>query len=223
MFGNQFHAGADWEAWRHSLDKRVRKEFERSWRVFTRSETARFERVTDPVAALALFETLERQQTQRMDTLAYRYVLDEPVFRAFYRQALTGGLLDGSVVLTALRDGDEVVAAQFGVANQERYVALRLSTGGDEWKACSPGRLLCERTAQHLHGQGWRWFDFGIGDYRHKRTFGVSRIALLDGCEALSWRGMPMVWAWRLRRALKRQPWLVGLRRRFRPNNSVED
>jgi CelD/BcsL family acetyltransferase involved in cellulose biosynthesis len=144
------------------------------------------------------------------------------VFRAFYRQALQGGLADGSVVLTALRDGDEVVAVQFGVANEQRYVALRLSTGGDEWKACSPGRLLCERTAQHLHEQGLRWFDFGIGDYRHKQTFGVNGIALLDGCEALSWRGEAVVWAWRLRRALKRQKWLMALLRRVKKNSHTE-
>lgn len=216
MFGNQFHPGDDWDAWRHSLDKRVRKEFERCWRVFTRSETARFEQVTEPGAALALFEQLERQQTQRMDQLDYNFVLNQPAYRAFYRQAMLGGLADGSVVLTALRDGDEVVAAQFGVANRHRYIALRLSTGGNEWKAVSPGRLLCERTAQHLHAQGLRWFDFGIGDYRHKQAFGVSHMALLDGCEALSWRGLPMAWAWRLRQALKRQRWLVALVRRLK-------
>lgn len=223
MFGNQFFAGDDWDGWRHSLDKRVRKEFERSWRVFTRSEQARFECVTDPQAALVLFEELERQQQQRMDQLDYDYVLDQPAYRAFYRQALAGGLTDGSVVLTALRDGCDVVAIQFGVANRHRFIALRLSTGGDEWKHCSPGRLLCERTAQHLHARGLRWFDFGIGNYRHKQAFGVSHIALFDGCEALSWRGLPVIWAWRLRRVMKRQPWMVALLRRLKSQYKGED
>lgn len=211
MFGNQFHTGDDWDVWRFSLDKRVRKEFERSWRVFTRSDQARFECITEPQAALQLFEQLEHQQSQRMDQLDHAYVLDQPAFRAFYHQALAGGLADGSVVLTALRDGEDVVAAQFGIANRHRYIALRLSTGGDPWKACSPGRLLCERTAEHLHAQALRWFDFGIGDYRHKQSFGVSHIALFDGCEALSWRGLPVAWGWRLRRMLKRQRWIVKL------------
>lgn len=222
MFGNQFHTGDDWDAWNHTLDKRIRKEFARCWRVFTRSESARFERVTEPQAALALFEELERQQMQRMTQLDYDYVLDQPAYRAFYRQALADGLIDGSVVLTALRDGKAVVAVQFGLASRHRYIALRLSMGGDEWKACSPGRLLCEHTAQHLHAQGLRWFDFGIGDYRHKQAFGVSHIALLDGCEALSWRGWPMTWAWRLRRALKHQRWLVSMVRRLKNKSSLQ-
>jgi CelD/BcsL family acetyltransferase involved in cellulose biosynthesis len=222
MFGNQFQVTDSWDDWRHSLDKRVRKEFERCWRVFTRSEQARFERVTDSQAALQLLEQLEHQQKLRMDRLSYDYVLDRPAYRAFYRQALAGGLADGSVVLTALRDGDDVVAAQLGIANRYRYIALRLSTGGDEWKTCSPGRLLCERTAQHLHEQGLRWFDFGIGDYRHKQMFQVSHMPLFDGCEALSWRGLPLTWAWRLRRALKRQSWLVARWRRLNAIQKLE-
>ena len=216
MFGNQFHVAGDWDAWRYSLDKRVRKEMERCWRVFTRSDEARFERLTDLAAAQQVFAELEQQQSKRMHQAGVRYVLDEPVFRDFYRQVLNDGLAAGSVVLMALRDGEHIVAALFGVANKDRFIALRLSIGGDEWKNCSPGRLLCERTARHLHEQGLRWFDFGIGDYFHKETFQVTHIPLHDACAALSWRGVPLTWWWRLRRVLKRQGWLVALSRRFR-------
>jgi len=209
LFGNQFHVPGDWDSWRHTLDKRVRKEFERSWRVFTRSEHARFERVTDPIDAFAILDQLEKQQALRMNQMGYNYVLDQPAYRGFYRQTLANGLADGSAILTALRDGEHVVAAQFGVASKHRYIALRLSTGGDEWKQCSPGRLMCERTARHMYEQGLRWFDFGIGDYFHKETFLVNHIPLHDVCVPLSWRGQPFAWAWRLRRALKRQKSLV--------------
>lgn len=100
MFGNQFEVDGPWEAWRRGLDKRVRKEIERCWRVFERSPVARFERVTDLQQALALFETLESQQSERMHGLPH-YRLDRPAYRAFYRQLLAGGLAEGSVVLTA--------------------------------------------------------------------------------------------------------------------------
>ena len=221
MFGNAFHVSATWDDWRHGLDKRVRKEFERAWRVFTRSDEARFEHVTDVREAEKLFATLEMQQSRRMNDVGVRYVLDEPPYRAFYSQALRDGLASGEVVLTALRDGEHVVAAQLGVASGQRYIALRLSTGGDDWKACSPGRLLCERTARHLHERGFRWFDFGIGDYQHKQMFGVDHTALLDGCEALSWRGLPLMWLWRGRRAMKQQAWLVALVRRLKRERLV--
>jgi len=217
MFGNQFSVsqGTDWEAWRRSLDKRVRKEIERCWRVFQRSPEARFEHVTDPAAALALFEALEQQQSQRMQALQPHYLLDAPECRAFYRQAIAGGVASGEVVLTALRDGDHVVSALFGLANGHRYIGLRQSLGGEAWKTCSPARLLDEQTARALHGQGRRHFDFGIGDYHHKQALQMTSIPLVDACQALSPRGLPAVLAWRARRKLKQQAWLVAAKRRL--------
>ena len=220
MFGNQFSVprGSDWEAWRRSLDKRVRKEIERCWRVFQRSPDARFERVTDPAQALALFEMLEQQQSRRMRSLQPHYLLDAPECRAFYRQAIAGGVASGEVVLTALRDGDQVVSALFGLANGHRYIGLRQSLGGDAWKACSPARLLDEQTARDMHAQGRQHFDFGIGDYHHKQALQMSGIPLLDACQALSPRGVPVALAWRARRTLKRQTWLVAAKRRLGGN-----
>ena len=82
MFGNQFSVAGPWEDWRRGLDKRVRKEIERCWRVFERSPVARFEHVTDLPRALALFETLEQQQSGRMHDVPY-YRLDRAPYRDF--------------------------------------------------------------------------------------------------------------------------------------------
>jgi len=217
MFGNQFSvAGGDWDAWRHTLDKRVRKEIERCWRVFQRSPQARFEQVRDLPRALALFDVLDQQQSERLQALGVPHALDAPACRAFYRQALAQGLASGEVVLTALLDGPHVVSAMLGVANGQRYIALRQSLGGDAWMHCSPGRLLDEATARHLHASGLRFFDFGIGDYHHKAALRMAPIPLRDACVALHWRGWPAALAWRLRRALKRQAALRALVRRLR-------
>lgn len=216
IYGNEFHVAGTWDAWLKSLGKEKRRNLERIWRTFTRSEAARFARVTDLAEALETYAEMEKQQADRMRQRQPHYRLDRPEYSALYRHALAEGLADGSVVLTVLRDGEHLVAAQFGIASRNRYIALRQTMGGDQWRASSPGRLLNERTARHLHEQGLRWFDFGIGDYRHKRMFRVGHIPLYDACEALSWRGLPMNWAWRLRRALKRQAWLVALWRRLK-------
>lgn len=207
LFGNQFEVEGDWEGWRRSLDKRVRKEIERCWRVFHRSPEARFERITDPARAAELLTVLERQQSERLSpVLGERYKLDQPAYRAFYRQALAAGLADGHVVLTVLLDGEHVVSALFGLANGARYIGLRQSLGGDAWKACSPGRLLDEQTARHMHELGRRHFDFGVGDYFHKTTLQMAQIPLRTLCHALSWRGTLAVLAWRSKRWLKRHP-----------------
>jgi CelD/BcsL family acetyltransferase involved in cellulose biosynthesis len=49
--GNVVETGDDWDVWRRSLHKTVRKELERSWRVFERHDGARFEIVTDQAEA----------------------------------------------------------------------------------------------------------------------------------------------------------------------------
>ena len=45
--GNLVTTGEDYDAWRYTLEKTVRKELERSWRVFTREPAATFKFVTD--------------------------------------------------------------------------------------------------------------------------------------------------------------------------------
>lgn len=207
LFGNQFAVDGDWEGWRRSLDKRVRKEIERCWRVFHRSPEARFERITEPARAAEFLATLERQQSERLTPLlGERYKLDQPPYRAFYRQALQAGLAEGHVVLTVLLDGEHVVSALFGMSNGARYIGLRQSLGGDAWKQCSPGRLLDEQTARHMHESGRQHFDFGVGEYFHKTTLQMAQIPLRTLCHALSWRGTLAVWAWRGKRWLKHQP-----------------
>lgn len=193
-----------WDGWRHTLDSAVRREFDRSWRVFTRSPEAVFERITDPAQALAALEALEALQSQRMHEVGKPYRLDGAAYRGFYRRLLQDGLASGDVVLTTLRAGPTHVTVQLGVANHQRYVALRTANAGGSWKNCSPGRLGFERTGRHLHEHGLRCFDFGIGDYAYKLVFKGRTLPLFDACEALSWRGRLWVWAWQLRQATKR-------------------
>ena len=214
MFGNHLRVDLDYDTWRHSLDKTVRKEFERTWRAFSRDPDARFERITGAADARALFAELEAQQRQRMAHAGDHYRLDRPEWRRLYVDRLQRGLAAGSVVLTALRCRGELVAALYGISDGTRYVALRISHAGEAWKHCAPGKLLLERTIHHLHSPGLRHIDFAIGDYFHKRVFKMAQTPLVDACVALSWRGLPAVWAWRTRRGLKRQAWIVaGVRR----------
>ena len=53
--GNLVTTGEDYDAWRYTLEKTVRKELERSWRVFTREPAASFAIITDADEALRIF------------------------------------------------------------------------------------------------------------------------------------------------------------------------
>jgi CelD/BcsL family acetyltransferase involved in cellulose biosynthesis len=189
--GNVVSTGDDFGAWRFTLERTVRKELERSWRVFTRDSAAAFKIITDKDDALRVLSTMETQQGDRMQHLGLNFILNDETYAAFYRNLVHDNVANGYAVLSALTVGDEVVAALLGIRQGSRYVMVRISHAGEKWSKCSPGRLVIERTMAALHKDGIRQFDFSIGNYAYKRRFGVQRIALVDFTAALSWRGMP--------------------------------
>jgi CelD/BcsL family acetyltransferase involved in cellulose biosynthesis len=207
--GNIVATGDDFDAWRYTLERTVRKELERSWRVFTRDPAAAFRVVADRHEALRILSTMETQQGSRMRQLGLNFVLNGETAAAFYRNLVRDNVGNGYAVLSALTVGDEVVAALLGIRQGAHYVMVRISNAGDKWSNCSPGRLLIERTMAALHADGVRQFDFSIGNYAYKRRFGVRRIALVDFSAALSWRGLPYALRDRAARRLRRHPVLA--------------
>jgi CelD/BcsL family acetyltransferase involved in cellulose biosynthesis len=208
--GNVVTTGDDFDAWRFTLERTVRKELERSWRVFTRDPAAAFRIITDKDEALRVLSTMESQQGDRMQHLGLNFVLNDETYAAFYRNLVHDNVANGYAVLSALTVGCEVVATLLGIRQGSRYVMVRISNAGEKWSNCSPGRLIIERTMAALHKDGIRQFDFSIGNYAYKRRFGVARIALVDFSAALSWRGLPYALRDRAARWLRGHPELAG-------------
>lgn len=204
--GNVLSIGDDYNAWRYELDRKVRKELGRSWRVFTREPSAAFSVAADTDAALDLLSVTEVQQGTRLEGLGLDYVLDHADCTAFYRDLVREGTASGYAVMSALTTGDEVVATLLGIRTGSRYVMIRISNAGEKWSACSPGRLIIDRTIAALHADGVREFEFSIGNYSYKRRFGPQRTPLVDVGAALSWRGQPQALRDRAVLALRRYP-----------------
>jgi CelD/BcsL family acetyltransferase involved in cellulose biosynthesis len=204
--GNLVTTGEDYDAWRYTLEKTVRKELERSWRVFTREASASFAIITDSSEALRILSTTEVQQGTRMQGLGVNFILNDETCAAFYRNLVRDGVGNGYALVSALTAGDEVVATLLGIRNGARYVMIRISNAGEKWSNCSPGRLIIERTMAALHEDGVREFDFSIGNYAYKRRFGVTPLPLIDISAALSARGWPYALRDRAARELRNYP-----------------
>jgi CelD/BcsL family acetyltransferase involved in cellulose biosynthesis len=213
--GNVVTTGDDFDAYRYSLDRTVRKELERSWRVFTRHPTAAFKIVTDKNEALRILSAMEIQQGTRIQHLGLNFVLNDETCAAFYRDLVGRGVDSGYVVVSVLTVREEVVAALLGIRVGSHYLMVRISNAGEKWSNCSPGRLIIERTMAALHKKGVRKFDFSVVNYAYKRRFGVAHIQLVDILAALSWRGWPYVLRDRAARELRRHPRLAALVRRM--------
>jgi CelD/BcsL family acetyltransferase involved in cellulose biosynthesis len=208
--GNVVTTGDDFDVYRYSLGRTVRKELERSWRVFTRYPGAAFQIVADQDEALRVLSTMEIQQGARMQHLGLNFILNNETSAAFYRHIVGENLRSGYAVLSALTVGEEVIATLLGVRSGQRYVMVRISNAGEKWSNCSPGRLIIGRTMAALHRDGVRSFDFSIGNYTYKRRFGVAPVALVDITAALSWRGIPYALRDRAVRELRRHPRLAA-------------
>jgi CelD/BcsL family acetyltransferase involved in cellulose biosynthesis len=206
--GNVVTTGDDFDGYRRSLGRNVRKNLERSWRVFTHDPAAAFRIFTDKDEALRILEAMEVQQKTRMQMLGLNFVLNDETFAAFYRNLVGASVGNGYAVVSALTVDDEVVATLLGIRSGPRYVMLRFSNAGEKWSHCSPGRLIIERTMAALHKDGVREFDFSIGNYAYKRRFGVVRLPLADLMASLSWRGVPFALRDRAALELRRYPWL---------------
>ena len=160
--GNIVTTGDDFDAWRYTLERTVRKELERSWRVLTRDPAAAFRIVTEKSDALGILSTMETQQGTRMQHLGLNFILNDETCAAFYRNLVGNGVASGYVVVSALSAGEEVVATLLGIRSGSRYVMVRISNAGAKWSNCSPGRLIIERSMAALHKDGIREFDFSI-------------------------------------------------------------
>ncbi|MDH2383852.1 GNAT family N-acetyltransferase [Bradyrhizobium sp. CER78] len=204
--GNLLTIGDDHNAWRYELNRKVRKELGRSWRVFTRERSAVFKVAADTDEAVDLLSVTEVQQGARLSGLGLNYALGNADCTAFYRDLVREGAGLGFAVMTALATRDEVVATLLGIRTGSRYVMLRISNAGEKWSACSPGRLIIDRTIAALHKDGVREFDFSIGNYSYKRRFGPQRTPLVDLGAALSWRGQPYALRDRAVLALRHYP-----------------
>lgn len=214
--GNVVRAGDDWSAYHHSLKRTVRKELERSWRVFERHPGAAFRAITDPAERQRVLAAIEAQQPVRMQSTHKTYVLDEPAAASFYRNLVADALAGEAVVLTALTAGEEVVAALLGLRWRGDYIMVRISNAEGEWANASPGKIIIDKSMEWLHGHGQREFDFSIGNYDYKRRFGVEPIALIDLVRPLSPLGLPGVLDARIRAWLRGHPQVRGMAHRVR-------
>lgn len=215
LSGGQVVLGEEYEDWLRALPRHDRKELGRFWRVFTaHSEDARFTRARNAAEGGAILDWLETMQNARSNEVGYEYLLDRAGYRDLYRALVDGGIERGEIIVTALKAGEEFVAALYCIASKPRYTMVRIATAGGDWSNCSPGRLIIERTMATLHAEGYRQIDFGIGDYAYKRRFHLERSPLFDATLALSLLGLPRKAIHEAKAYVKRRPALEQAARR---------
>jgi CelD/BcsL family acetyltransferase involved in cellulose biosynthesis len=206
--GNIIETGEDFEAYRTSI-KRI--QMPRYWRVFSRNPGAAFRMISSVDEALKTVDVMDAQQQARMQKLGLKFVLNDDIHGAFYRDLVRRGLPLGYMVVSELICDEAVVATMLGVRHGDYFAVLRISNAGARWSHCSPSKLVVDRTMAALHEKGVRRFDFSVGNYAFKRRFGATPIPLTDASIALGWRGVPYVLRDHAAQGLRRYPRLSQL------------
>jgi len=193
--GNLNHYGIEitgkWDEYWNGLKRNFRKDQRRRWRVLEKKGNVSFKVCQHQAESLPLFETLTKQQQARLNGLDLAYLLDDPRMKPFYQRIIAQGSVNGFVIFTALLVDGQPVATLCGLGNGHHYAMTLSGYEAGDWSKCSPGRLLTERTMRHLHENGYKYFDFTIGDEPYKKYFAKEQGILLEYTRPLSLKGLP--------------------------------
>jgi len=179
------------EAYLRGIGKKYRKEVERCHRLWQKETTPRFYRATTAEEVAHVYLALEEQRARRHATLHTTNILDEPAYRSFYERLAIDGSDAGLGALFALEANGEIVATLFGIVHQGAFTRLAISTGGDEWRHLSPGRLVMIEAMKYFLAHGVRRFDMGIGEHPLEHGFGAKPVPLYDLVVPMDGKAVP--------------------------------
>ena len=151
---------------------------------------------------------------------------ENPAAQAFLRRLATAGPAGDRPImeLHALMLDERAVAAFAALFVRDRLSGLVIAHDADpEIARCSPGELILHEVVRSAIARGFETFDLGVGEARYKNECCEATEVLFDAFVAASPLGRLAAPAYRLerrvRRIVKRSPWLSALAARLRRRN----
>ncbi|MBN8533077.1 MAG: GNAT family N-acetyltransferase [Rhizobiales bacterium] len=227
QYGWKVNLPESWDSYQAMLSPRMRDKLAKARRRFLRQPDTRMAVANTGAEALEWLEHLDRMQRDRLAQRGKDIRITGAEFTEFYRVLAAKGIETGEVVMAGLFSGDEPVALNYAVRAGNRATYLRLANAFGAWAPMCPGLLATEHIMRHLHSEGVRIFDFGLGDYEYKMRFGGKPFPLFDLDLPLSGRGVPHAAMAYARRTLRNVEWIRRLTGRHslavQPCKSSED
>jgi CelD/BcsL family acetyltransferase involved in cellulose biosynthesis len=208
QFGWKVNLPESWGSYQEMLSPRMRDKLGKARRRFLRQPGARMAVAKTGAEALEWLDHLERMQRARLADRGKDLRITGAEFSDFYRALAAKGIETGEVIMAGLFAGNEPVALNYAVRAGNRATYLRLANTFGPWAPMSPGLLVTEHIMQHLHENGVRIFDFGLGDYEYKMRFGGKPFQLFDLDLPLSGRGISHAGSAYARRAFRNVEWI---------------
>ena len=163
----------------------------------------------------ALFDELMRQKDARARVLGWESWLDDPVWRAFYREVALKGASGGAARTLALWVNGDPAAIILGFQKGERFCDIVASFDAGAWKSHSLGLLVQDLAMAWMAERGVTIYDMTIGAEGYKDDFGPVFAPLYEYVAPGSLRGMADAAAARAKSALRLSPALTRLAKRL--------
>ncbi|MDB5651886.1 MAG: acetyltransferase domain protein [Hyphomicrobiales bacterium] len=155
----------DWKSfYERTHSKSTRSKLRRKFQNMAELGDVSFKTASSVDEALQILEYLFKMKSNLM--LAEDNSLSVPEHAEFYRE-MTRSCPD-AVHVHALTVGDEIVAALWSISTQGYYTSLLASHAGGDWSRFSPGLLAFEKAFAWCFEQGFKVYDFGLGDEAYK-------------------------------------------------------
>ncbi|GEP10511.1 GNAT family N-acetyltransferase [Methylobacterium gnaphalii] len=157
---------------REELEARipVSKRHQRYMRQLTKDQSVALEVAETAERARVFLDDMIENKTRKFhETRVPGF--EVPGKRAFYDEATRRLPNLAPIHLSAVRAGETVVASHWGLIFGDRFYFLMTAYAGGEWRKYSPGRILNDELIRWCHANGYRWFDFGIGDEVYKDEY----------------------------------------------------
>ena len=159
---------ATFEEYVASLGKRGRKNLRNKLRNFEeRAQTASLSMASTKSEALDALEALVRMHQARWTARGYPGAFADPRVVRFHRAMVNAAFDDGTLRMSVVRDGDEVVAVSydFRIGN---LMQAYLSSFDPRWDDWSPGQIVRAYIIKQAIAEGATRFDFLEGTEQYK-------------------------------------------------------
>jgi CelD/BcsL family acetyltransferase involved in cellulose biosynthesis len=203
--------GSDWEGlYAAKRSGATRKRERRQLRQLAEHGKLCFVDVDEPAERTRTLTTLIEQKSRAFARMGVDNLFLKPGRRELFLALASDPAMRGLIHVSRLDVGEHIAAVGVGLKFRNCYYLILSSYDDGEIARFGPGRAHLHELLRHAIEQGYRQFDFTVGDEPYKRDWADSELKLHDYLQAGSTRGELLGLAVgqfrRLKRMIKQSP-----------------
>nr|WP_321483989.1 GNAT family N-acetyltransferase [uncultured Cohaesibacter sp.] len=169
----------DYQEWRlANISKSERKHRDKKRRAMMREGNWQMHRLVDEEPIRVAMDHLRTFHKERYKDRPGEDLIQRPVTFDFYVNLAIENAASGYVRLYQFTYDDQIVAVQYAIEHNGRYLMLMMGLDFERVGRYSPGLLMTEDLIEECIKEGMQIFDFTVGDEPYKLKFGTRKMPI---------------------------------------------